>query len=192
MTRVYAADYPAEVAGLVWLNVEHPAQWTRTAEGRDQYAQILKLSRIGPWLARVGLVRLSNYSPADQDLPPHAAAAFKAWVDTTRFMTINRAEFQAQLASAAQAQDAGTLGALPLFVLTATDHGYPPESAGITEAQWLTMQTELAALSTNSVHQIVDGAMHGSLQVKEQDAQVSSAALGQVIEAVRRSKPLTQ
>lgn len=191
VTHVYAAQYPAEVAGLVWLDVEHPAQWMRTPEGRAQYQQILKLSRIGPWLAQVGLVRLSNYFPADKDLPPQAAAAFKAWVDTTRFMESNAAEFQAQLASAAQAQAAGSLGGLPLLVLTATDHGYPPAKAGAMEKQWLTMQTELATLSSDSVHQIVAGATHGSLQVVQKDAQVSTAAIVRMVDAVRSRKPLT-
>lgn len=190
VTHVYSAQYPTELAGLVWLDVEHPEQWTRTPEGRAQYQQILTLSRGGPWLARIGLVRLSDYFPRNPDLPPPAAAAFKAWVDTTRFMTSNAAEFQAQLTSAAQAGAAGSLGALPLLVLTATDHGYPPESAQVMEEQWLTMQTELAALSTNHVHQIVEGATHGSLQVEQADAQITSAAIIRLLEAVRRGKAL--
>jgi pimeloyl-ACP methyl ester carboxylesterase len=190
MTHVYAAQYPREVAGLVWLDIEHPEQWTRSPEARTQYAQIRSLSRIGPWLARVGLVRLSNYFPPVKELPAQAAIAFKAWLDTTRFMVINAAEFQAQPVSLAQAQAAGSLGALPLFVLTATDHGFPPEQRAPLEAQWLTMQNELAALSTNSVHQVIDGATHGSLQVEQQDALVSSAAIVQVITAARTGQPL--
>ncbi|MCB0128403.1 MAG: alpha/beta hydrolase, partial [Caldilineaceae bacterium] len=190
VTHVYAAQYPAEVAGLVWLDVEHPEQWTRTPEGRAQYQQILRLSRVGPWVARVGLIRLSNYFPPVKELPPQAAAAFKAWLDTTRFMEVNAAEFQSQLASAAQALAAGALGDMPLLVVTATDHGYPPDMTDVLEAQWLTMQAELATLSTNSAQQIVEGATHGSLQVEERDAQVSSAAIRQVVEAVRTGKRL--
>ncbi|MEZ4869513.1 MAG: alpha/beta hydrolase [Caldilineaceae bacterium] len=190
VTHVYTAQYPAEVAGLVWQDVEHPEQWTRTPEGRAQYQQILRLSQVGPWLARIGLIRLSNYFPLVKELPPQAAAVFKAWVDTTRFMKANAAEFQGQLASAAQAQAAGALGDIPLMVVTATDHGFPPAVAAELEAQWLTMQDELATLSTNSAHQIVAGATHGSLQVEEQDAQVSSAAIRRVVEAVRTGKPL--
>lgn len=191
VTHVYAGQYSAEVAGLVWLDVEHPEQWTRTAEGRAQYAQIRTLSRIGPWFARIGLVRLSDYFPLNPDLPPPAATAFKAWVDTTRFMTINAAEFDGQLASAAQAQAAGSLGALPLLVLTATDHGYPPENAPVMEEAWRTMQNELATLSTNHLHQIVEGATHGSLQVEQADAEITSAAILRLVEAVRSGKPLT-
>lgn len=192
VTRLYAADYPTQVAGLVWLDIQHPEQWTRTPEGRAQYQQILRLSRVGPWVARIGLVRFSNYFPLVDELPPSSAAAFKAWVDTTRFMEVNAAEFQAQLTSAAQAQAAGALGDIPLMVVTATDHGFPPDIAGALEAQWLTMQNELAALSTNSAHQIVEGATHGSLQVKEADAQVSSAAILQVVEAARTGKSLQE
>lgn len=190
VTHVYAAQYPTEVVGLVWLDVEHPEQWTRTPQNRAQYQQILRLSRIGPWLARIGLIRLSNYFPRVNELPPQAASAFKAWVDTTRFMEVNAAEFRAQLASASQAQAAGALGDMPLMVVTATEHGFPPAVAAELEAQWLTMQNELAALSTNSAHQIVAGATHGSLQVEAQDAQVSTAAIRQVVEAVHTGKPL--
>ncbi|MEZ4735050.1 MAG: hypothetical protein R3E79_48765 [Caldilineaceae bacterium] len=159
----------------------------RTPEGRAQYQQILRLSQIGPWLARVGLVRLANYFPPAKELPPESAAAFKAWVDTTRFMEVNAAEFQSQLASAAQAQAAGALGDIPLMVVTATDHGFPPAVANKLEAQWLTMQDELATLSTNSAQQLMAGTTHGSLQVEEQDAQVSSTAIRQVIEAAYRN-----
>jgi hypothetical protein len=53
------------------------------------------------------------------------------------------------------------------------------------------MQDELAALSTNSVHLLVDGATHSSLQTR--DADVTSAAVEQVVQAVRtgESRSLT-
>jgi len=44
----------------------------------------------------------------------------------------------------------------PLFVLTATEHGTPPQQ----EKLWQTWQIDLATLSTNSVHKIVERADH--------------------------------
>ncbi|MEZ4710138.1 MAG: alpha/beta hydrolase [Caldilineaceae bacterium] len=54
VTHLYAAQYPTEVAGLVWLDVEHPEQWARTPENQAQYQQILRLTQVGPWLAPLG------------------------------------------------------------------------------------------------------------------------------------------
>ena len=82
------------------------------------------------------------------------------------------------------------LGAKPLVVLTATDHTdtFGPTYAAQTEPVWRQMQDELAALSTNSAHHLVDGATHSSLQTK--DAAVTSAAVEQVVQAVRSGEHL--
>ena len=54
------------------------------------------------------------------------------------------------------------------------------------------MQDELAALSSDSIHRVVDGATHESLLYESRDAQVTSAAIEQVVEAVRTDRPLTR
>ena len=54
------------------------------------------------------------------------------------------------------------------------------------------MQEELAALSTNSIHRVVEGATHESLLYEKGDSQASSAAIEQVIEAARKDRPLTE
>lgn len=54
------------------------------------------------------------------------------------------------------------------------------------------MQEELATLSSDSVHHVVEGATHESLLYERRDAQASSAAIDQVVEAVRNNRPLTQ
>jgi hypothetical protein len=52
------------------------------------------------------------------------------------------------------------------------------------------LQNELAALSTNSVHQMVNGAAHGSIILDRQYAQVTSAAILEVITTVQTHQPL--
>jgi hypothetical protein len=47
-------------------------------------------------------------------------------------------------------------------------------------------------LSTDSTHVVVEGAGHSTLQTDQKDAQVTSAAITQVVKAVRRDRPLTQ
>jgi hypothetical protein len=52
------------------------------------------------------------------------------------------------------------------------------------------MQDELAALSSESIHRVVDGATHESLLYDKGDSQVTSAAIEQVVDTVRTDRPL--
>jgi hypothetical protein len=76
----------------------------------------------------------------------------------------------------------GGLGDKPLAVI----------SAGTQPPDWLEMQDELASLSPDSIHRVVNGATHESLLYERRDGQVTSAAIEQVVEAVRTDQPLTQ
>lgn len=87
-----------------------------------------------------------------------------------------------------QVNDSGSLGNTPLYVLTATEHGTPPEQ----EQLWQTWQIDLAALSTNSLHKIVDGADHASFWLDAATTKVSVAAILQVVAAARTGQPLAQ
>jgi pimeloyl-ACP methyl ester carboxylesterase len=75
-----------------------------------------------------------------------------------------------------------SLGDKPLAVITAGEH----------EPIWLELQDELAALSSDSVHRVVEGATHESLLDDQRDAQVSSMAILEVVEAVRNGQSLMQ
>jgi hypothetical protein len=57
------------------------------------------------------------------------------------------------------------------------------------QTNWLTPQTELAALSDNGVHLVVAGASHQSL-LDNQAAAVSSQAITEVFDAARTGTPL--
>ncbi len=75
-----------------------------------------------------------------------------------------------------------SLGDKPLAVIT----------AGEQEPIWFELQDELATLSSDSVHRVVEGATHQSLLYDQADAQVSSMAILEVVEAVRNGQPLMQ
>ena len=75
-----------------------------------------------------------------------------------------------------------SLGDKPLAVITAGEH----------EPIWFDLQDELAALSSDSVHRVVEGATHTSLLDNQRDAQVTSRAILEVVEAVRTGQPLMQ
>jgi len=71
------------------------------------------------------------------------------------------------------------LGDIPLFVLSGTEHGLPPEL----EEKSQDFQNELAALSTNSIHHFVEGADHAAFWRDPEKAKVSVAAILQVVNA---------
>jgi hypothetical protein len=98
----------------------------------------------------------------------------------------------------AQVRATGGLGDRPLVVLSAGDHGRD-FAAGVSETAraqfertWHDLQSELAGLSSDSTHLVVEGAGHSTLQTDQKDAQVTSAAITQVVAAVRTHQPLTR
>ncbi|MDQ1380673.1 MAG: hypothetical protein QOJ71_1392, partial [Actinomycetota bacterium] len=74
------------------------------------------------------------------------------------------------------------LGDRPLVVLTAEKHA---------EGGWMAAQNELAALSTNSDHQLLPNASHSMLTEDKDTAARSSRAINEVVNAVRAKTALT-
>jgi hypothetical protein len=146
------------------------------------YEQIERLGAVLPFLTRLGVIRLSNYYPAHPDLPSQQSAQIEAFNSSTQHVVTTVDEFRATPQTTAQVRSSQSVGDKPLAVITA---GEQPSS-------WLEMQEELATLSPNSVHRVVDGATHVSLLYDEGDAQVTSAAIEQVVEAARTDRPLTR
>src|SRR5215210_1177768 len=180
--RMYAARYSDEVAGLVLVDSSHPEQFTRSPEGRAMYEQTRRMGAFIPWLARLGVIRLTNFYPAHPDLPPQQRAQIEAFNSSTQQVVTTVEEFRATPETNAQVRNAGSLGDKPLAVV----------SAGEQSPGWLEMQDELATLSPNSIHRVVEGATHESLLYDKGDAQVTSAAIEQVVEAARTGRPLTR
>jgi hypothetical protein len=57
---------------------------------------------------------------------------------------------------------------------------------------WLKLQDDLATLSSNSIHRVVEGATHTSLEYDRSDSQATSAAIVEVVAAVRNDRPLAR
>jgi pimeloyl-ACP methyl ester carboxylesterase len=180
--RMYAARYPNEVAGVVLVDSSHPEQFTRSPEGRAMYEQIRRLGAVIPFLTRLGVIRLFNVYPAHPDLPPQQRAQIEAFNSSTRQVATTAAEFRATPETTAQVRSTGTLGDKPLAVI----------SAGEQSSSWLELQDELAALSSDSIHHVVEGATHESLLYESRDAQVTGAAILEVVEVVRNDEPLAR
>jgi pimeloyl-ACP methyl ester carboxylesterase len=180
--RMYAARYSEEVAGVVLVDSSHPEQFTRSPEGRAMYERARRLTAIVPFFTRLGVIRLTNFFPAHPDLPPQQREQIEAFNSSTQHLVTTTEEFRATPDTTAQVLSMGGLGDKPLAVI----------SAGVQPPDWLEMQDELASLSPNSIHRVVHGATHESLLYERRDAQVTSAAIDQVVEAVRTDQPLTQ
>jgi hypothetical protein len=65
-------------------------------------------------------------------------------------------------------------------------------TAGKSEPTWLKRQNKLATLSSNSIHRVVKGATHTSLLYDRSDSQATSAAIVEVVAAVRNDRPLAR
>jgi hypothetical protein len=80
-----------------------------------------------------------------------------------------------------QAHDLGSLGDLPLAVIT--------RGEGVDDG-WSEMQNELAALSTDNIHITVDGSTHTSLIFNPEYAHIVSQTILQVVNAIQTGKRL--
>jgi hypothetical protein len=154
------------------------------------YTTNARLARLFPVLARLGILRLLGYPAIDPALPAPQRAELDAVMRTTQLAVAYRDEILATPATDAQVRATGALGSRPLAVLTATDHGHPPETAAHMGQFWRGLQDELAALSSNSVHRIIEGATHTSLVNDRLHAGATSDAIRQMVEAVRTGQPL--
>jgi pimeloyl-ACP methyl ester carboxylesterase len=173
--QAYAARYPEEVAGVALVESSHPEQFGRLPEARESYEKTRRLFAVAPLLARIGVVRLFSLSPAPPELPERQRAQIDALAPSTRQVAATADEFRATPESTDQARGLGSLGGKPLAVV----------SAGKQPPAWLELQDELATLSSDSSHRVVDGATHVSVLYDRDDAQKTSAAIVGVVEAAR-------
>ena len=185
LVRQYAAQNPAEVAGMVLVDAMHPDQYNRlppalALPSASQFDVLLPL--VG-----VGLSRVFTSFPTEPALPMPQREQIAALNASTKPMSAIAHEYQAFPAILAQAASAGNLGAAPLVVLTA-EETFPQSAEG--NRVWTGLQDELASLSSNSSHQHIAGSTHESLVYREQDARATTAAILQVIAAVRTGLPI--
>jgi hypothetical protein len=137
------------------------------------------MASISTVASRVALMRLfttgQNFS-----LPEADNTALKAHMASNQYWDSQRADIAALEMTLAQGRTTGSLGDLPLAVLVALT--YPEGPHRETERA---LQVELAALSSSSSYQEIDGAGHMTLLTDSRYAiQVSEAILG-IVEAVR-------
>jgi len=181
--QTYAARYPDEVAGMSLVESSHPEQFSYRRVTRDSYEPQMQIFAFASLLARIGVVRLLFWLvPAPPELPQQQRAQIDALSPSTRQVNTNALELRATPQTITQTRSLRSLGGKPLTVV----------SAGTQEPEWLDLQDDLTTLSTNSKHRVVEGATHTSVLYEQSDAQATSAAIVEVVEAVRDDQPLTR
>jgi pimeloyl-ACP methyl ester carboxylesterase len=175
----YAARYPEQVAGVVLLDASNPYQATAIDTTADPSAPAE--FAVLPSLARLGI---AQFLPSSfwSDLPDPAAGQIQAFASSPRRFQNMADEYAAMPALFSQAQALTTLGSTPLVVLTTT------ESLQMING-WSTAQDRMAALSTNSSHQVADET-HAGLLGEVHAAAISTRAIDDVVQAVRSGAPL--
>lgn len=183
-TLAFAAQYPDEVVGMVLLDstAPKPAENPGKRKAPGSYDLLSHLSTMVATTAEAGLTRLYAHVEAGT-LPPRSRDEIRASIarpDTVKSTIDEYVQANAAMEQAAQLSD---FGSKPLVVLTAGEGSAP---------DWFAKQDLLAALSTNSAHHSVAGAVHEDLVAKQADAAQSAKAISDVVSAVRNKTPLAQ
>lgn len=155
--RIYASLYRSEVAGMVLVDSSHPEQQKRLPPAlKDMDATWLREEELFEFAMPFGIPRLLGFCGND----PEVRAA-DCNVHSVRESV---AELKAISQSAAQAASTGSLGDMPLVVLShdpaMPQPDLPEDLVDPTNRAWQQMQQELARLSTRGTQVIAKNSGH--------------------------------
>jgi pimeloyl-ACP methyl ester carboxylesterase len=176
--RVYAHEYPAEVAGIVLIDSMSPGQASRPDRSPDPGSgptptRLAQPVRSMSLLARIGLVRLVIGPGSGRGLAPDASQAYAAFSVTPRAVQAWADEGQGLPASLVEAGAVKSFGAVPLVVLS---RGLDPDP------EWQRLQAGLLGLSSNSRGLVAEQSAH-NIQLDQPEAAV--AAIVGLVEQLR-------
>jgi pimeloyl-ACP methyl ester carboxylesterase len=171
--RVFAGRYRKEVAGMVLVDASHPDQEKRLpVELRGMEASWLREAEFLAFTMPIGIPRLLGL--CDENLVARAVEC--------NFHTAREAvkEMRAFRESAGEAAASGSLGDLPLIVLShdpdKPSAELPADLVKPTNDAWEKMQEELARLSTRGTQSIVKSSAH-YIQVDRPDAVIDATRM---------------
>jgi pimeloyl-ACP methyl ester carboxylesterase len=186
--HVYAGFYPADVAGLVFVNGVHPDLLIKTRPGSGRLARFPGLvghsqDAMAQVFNQLGLYRLGPNRPAPA--PPPKGMTSSEWNTIWHLTQSSKArsaliqDIASWAQSTAEARTAGSLGDRPLIVLSAKNTAVASEYHSV----WMELQTDLARLSARG-RQVILNESNGELIYQAPDAVVEAAR--QVLGDVRR------
>ncbi|MBX9243606.1 alpha/beta fold hydrolase [Actinotalea ferrariae] len=164
----FAARYPDDVAGMVLVDTTPPASGPQSSathaseEGSSDLGD--RLATLVSVSARLGVTRL-----LDQPTPDSVRSTIE--------------EYGQGGASAQEAAALRDLADKPLVVLTAAVGQDPADAAA---------HEDLARLSSNSVHRVVEGTDHGGMITDATGAAATSRAVLDVVTSLRTGQPLAE
>jgi pimeloyl-ACP methyl ester carboxylesterase len=209
--RIFTANFPSEVAGVVLVDSSHPdqrepAMMLSPVNRMPTLVRRLMCSAVLPMVERFGLIRIGHRNAA-VDVPPQFLSEGAA----TRAIRNQRAkgvETDANQGCAATdggairtdtgsgdpevdgaARNAGDLGDRPLIVLTAGQYWRPNDPVAAQQIEqfhqtWVNqLQPELAHLSTNGKQVIVENSDHG---IPDEAPEAVVTAVQEVVTGVRK------
>jgi pimeloyl-ACP methyl ester carboxylesterase len=186
--RLYASLYPSEVAGVILVDSSHPDQERRfpgalkaMESGVDHEIEKEKV------LMPFAIPRL--FASRDPTGCCHSTAADRAARCNLNSVREGQAEFRSFSESAAQAAGTGSLGSIPLEVLSHDPErpqpGLPADLGKSIDDAWGEMQQELAQLSSKGMRKIAKNSGH-YIQLDRPDVVVD--AVRNVVEQIRRAE----
>lgn len=182
-TLTFAALYPDDVAGMVLVDTTAPATKPapRSTVSADASPDLVdRLAALLGTTARLGVGRLVSGSDFG-DLPTRARDEMRAAAASESHLRGTVEEYLKASTSGGQAAWLDDLGSKPLVVVTA---------AVGSDAAWVARREQLATLSDQSDHRLVEGADHSALVHDEAHAAATSQAVLDVLASVRDEVPL--
>jgi pimeloyl-ACP methyl ester carboxylesterase len=171
--RVFAGAHRDEIAGLVFVDADHPDAAARLPHLNQgpMFTPAVRLAysaacHLGITRALLGISGVEGFEPAAAHLPTDVQRMALAHLDAG-FFAAAAAEERAFDQSAAEARRVTTLGDLPVVVLAALADKREDRDA------WLALQRELAALSTRAELRVLPDAGH-LLPLEHPDAVVAA------------------
>ncbi|HTS06035.1 MAG TPA: alpha/beta hydrolase [Candidatus Eisenbacteria bacterium] len=180
--RLYASAYPGEVAGMVLVDASHPDQENRFSEDlKAMEGNWLRDQEFIAYTMPFGVPRLLGLC---EDDPVERAAGCNS--NSAREQV---AEMKAFNESAAQTATTGSLGDMPLAVISHDPEKLhselPPDIARSTNQAWATMQEELAHLSTRGTQTVSKSSSH---YIQFDNPELVISTVRNIVEQVRNSQ----
>jgi len=191
LTRIYAAQYPQEIEGLVLVDsaLVYPKHFADQAAFDAWKSTFAGQQTLFGAMMRLGLPRLTDPATFQQAGYPSAAALELVAVRSrNEVIDTDFAEFHAQMWALTQASAAAeNLADRPMAILWAAET-WKTQDAHLTDLP--AVRAEISTYSSNSVTRSIDGADHVSILGNEQYAQQVTNAILDVMEAAQTGEPL--
>ncbi|MTB51508.1 alpha/beta fold hydrolase [Lewinella sp. W8] len=167
--RVFAQQYPDEVAGLVFIDSSHPDQRQRLQLPKQPDPSLLL--NTAAFLADIGVLgifdRLNGSILYVEDFPAEVNDRFYDYTLNGKYYRGYRNEIQWETSVYDQARETTNFGDLPLRVFTAGKK----YSGTPVRPEWIQLQREISELSSNGRHIVIDG-HHNSIYSTRENADV--------------------